>query len=86
MVASSVFLAWIIGNSIPFVHMNATKAYSYISQDLCAHLWVSPCPLLAKADGCTLGVSPKTVLFNTYCSGVDSYWLYLCVWQHKTNP
>jgi hypothetical protein len=35
---ANVFLAWIIGNSIPFVCMNATTAYSHASQDPCVHL------------------------------------------------
>jgi hypothetical protein len=35
---ASVFLVWIIGNSIPFVCMNATTAYSHASQDPCVHL------------------------------------------------
>jgi hypothetical protein len=35
---ASVFLAQIIGNSIPYVHMNATTAYSHASQDPCVHL------------------------------------------------
>jgi hypothetical protein len=34
---ASVFLVWIIGNSIPFVHMNATTAHSHDSQDPCVH-------------------------------------------------
>jgi hypothetical protein len=83
---ASVFLARIIRNSILFVCMNATTAYSHASQAPCVHLQVSPCPLLAKADGCTLGVTPKThsvqhLLSWCWCK----YWIYLCVWQHKTN-
>jgi hypothetical protein len=36
--------------------------------------------LLAKADGCTLGVSPKKIiLFNTYCQGVDVNIEYICM-------
>jgi hypothetical protein len=35
---ASVFLARIIRNSIPFVCMNATTAYSHASQDPCVHL------------------------------------------------
>jgi hypothetical protein len=35
---ASVFLVQIIGNSIPFVCMNATTAYSHASQDPCVHL------------------------------------------------
>jgi hypothetical protein len=35
---ANVFLARIIGNSIPFVHMNTTTAYSHASQDPCVHL------------------------------------------------
>jgi hypothetical protein len=35
---ASVFLARIIGQSIPFVHMNATIAYSHASKDPCVHL------------------------------------------------
>jgi hypothetical protein len=35
---ASVFLAQIIRNSIPFVRMNATTAYSHASQDPCVHL------------------------------------------------
>jgi hypothetical protein len=48
-------------------------------------IYKCPCPLLAKADGCTLGVSPKTVLFNTYCHSFDVNIEYICVYDN-TRP